>query len=146
MKFRDIYHGSERRKHVRLEQTLTAEFVFIDQMRSVELSQKRSGTLLNISAGGVCLETDQLNEAWKDDLLLGGIKVALEIKLPKTEKVINALSKVVWLSKLWKQEKGKNLPEKYLSGLEFIDITTAAQDAIKEFVIESYMEKKDTNE
>jgi len=139
MEFRKLYYpGPERRENVRIYQVLPVEFVFINEDTSAELSKPCSAVIQNISAGGVLLEVDELNESWKDGLFSGMIKVAIEIKLPGIEQPIRALARMVWFSKLWKEKDKK---EKYVMGLEFVDITTRAQDLIREYIISSFFKK-----
>jgi len=139
MEFEKLYfEGPERRENVRIYLSASADFIFINDERSAELSKQRSGEIKNISATGVLLEIDELNETWKDGLFTGVIKIALEIKLPGLERPIRALARMVWLSKLWKEKESR---EKYVLGLNFVDITTQSQDLIKDYIIASYLKK-----
>ena len=139
MEFKKLhFEGPERRENVRIYLSASADFIFINDERSAELSKQRSGEIKNISATGVLLEIDELNETWKDGLFTGVIKIALEIKLPGLERPIRALARMVWLSKLWKEKESR---EKYVLGLNFVDITTQSQDLIKDYIIASYLKK-----
>lgn len=131
------YKGPERREAVRLEQDIPVEYSFISEVKSTELARKRSGIIHDISARGVRLEVNELDEAWMEGLYSGLIKLGLEIKLLGERRPIRALAKVVWLTKAW-QESNVGLT-KYILGLEFLDITTSDQDTIRNYVISSYL-------
>jgi c-di-GMP-binding flagellar brake protein YcgR len=136
----DKYTGPERRESVRLERIIPAEYNLINDLKSIELSRKRSGIIQNISARGVRLQAEELDERWIEGLYSGMVKLGLEIKLPGGQKPIRALAKVAWLTKTPQQtETGKT---NYLIGLEFIDITTEDRDIIKKYIISSYLEEK----
>lgn len=133
------YSGLERRKAVRLEQDIPVEYNFLNDIKSLELSRKRSGIIRDISALGVRLEADELNRDWIEGLYSGLIKLGIEIKLPGEKRPIRALTKVVWLTKAWQDNEGGLT--KYVLGLEFLDITTADLDVIKSYIINSYLEE-----
>jgi len=104
------------------------------------LGKWHSGTIHDISTKGACLEIDEFEEEWKDELISGRIKILLEIKLPDLKEPILALAKMVWLSKLWKEKEGAG--GKYLMGLEVMDITTLSQDAIRDYILKSYAKRE----
>lgn len=141
MKSKRVYKGSERRRDYRLKQNVPAEFIFINGVRSIGLTKKHAGIIHDISAGGCCLELKDLNEAWKEDLFLGLIKIALKIRLPGTEKSVACIAKLIWLSKLWKEKelkKRKKQTRKYMVGLKFVDIESSAQERIQNHIIKSF--------
>lgn len=134
------YLGQERREYVRLEQTIPAKYNLINDVKSIELSKKRTATIQNISAGGVRLQVEGLDEQWIEGLYSGMVKLGLEIELPGGGKPVRALAKVAWLTKAPEAtESGKT---NCLMGLEFIDITTEDKDSIKKYIISSYLEEK----
>lgn len=141
MESKRVYKGSDRRRDYRLKQNVAAEFVFINGAGSLGLSKKHAGIIHDISAGGCCLELKDLNEAWREDLFSGLIKIALKIKLPGTEKSVTCIAKLIWLSKLWKEKelkKRKKETRKYMMGLKFVDIATSTQERIQSYIIKSF--------
>jgi len=131
------YKGVDRRDSVRLSRVLPAKFKLIDEVKSKDLTKMNPGIIRNISAGGVLLETGELNEAWIEGLALGTIQVVLEIQLPDTPKVVKVLARTAWFSKIGKDKQVEQ--EKYIIGLRFVDITTANQDLIRDYIIKSYL-------
>lgn len=130
------YKGEDRRKGVRWSQIIPTNYLLINCERDTILKEMRVASIHDISAVGVCLEVSELDESLKDDLISGRAKVLLEMELPGIREPISASSKVVWLSKLWK-ESGK-AEGGYLMGLDFIDIATSSSDIIIDFILKSY--------
>jgi len=130
------YKGPEHRESVRLGQDIPVEYNFINEVKSVELSQMREGTIHNVSSGGVQLEVENLRDEWTNGLYSGLIKIGLKIKLPGEKQIIRALAKVIWLTKSWQETN------RYIMGLEFLDITTADRDKITNYILNSYLEER----
>lgn len=126
----------EKREQIRWQQIIPGKFLLINGDRGESFGQQRSAIIHNISAGGLCVELDTLDESLSDDLTSGRVKLLLEISLPSAKEPILALAKVVWVSKLWK-EKGVCEGE-YLLGLQFTELTTSSRDAISDFILKSY--------
>jgi c-di-GMP-binding flagellar brake protein YcgR len=133
----DKYKGLDRRQSVRLSREMPAKFMLIDEEKSAEITDVRSGSIRNISAGGALMECTDLNEEWIEGLVSGMIKAALEIEVPESESPVRALARAVWFSKIDKDEKTKK--QKYILGLQFVDITTASQDIIRNYIIKTYL-------
>jgi c-di-GMP-binding flagellar brake protein YcgR len=133
----DKYKGSDRRQSVRLSKELSSKFMLIDEEKSAEITNVRSASIRNISAGGALMECTDLKDEWIEGLVSGMIKVALEIEVPESENPVRALARAVWFSKIDKDEKTKQ--EKYILGLKFVDITTASQDIIRNYIIKTYL-------
>lgn len=133
----DKYKGLDRRQSVRLSRELPAKFMLIDEEKSAEITDVRSGSIRNISAGGALMECADLNEEWIEGLISGMIKAALEIEVPESESPVRAMARAVWFSKIDKDEKTKK--QEYILGLKFIDITTASQDIIRNYIIKTYL-------
>ena len=133
----DKYKGLDRRGGVRLSRKLIAKFMLVNEETAEELTGLEMGSVLNISAGGALLEVETLKEEWIEGLISGVIKVALDIEVPTSNDPVRALSRAVWFSKInASKEKGK---DRYILGLRFLDITTACQDIIRDYIIKTYI-------
>jgi len=132
----DKWMGPERRETVRLELTVPVEYTLINDIRSTELSKRRRASVTNISSRGVRIESDEIDDSLIEELYNGKIKIGLEMRLPDADVPLKALAKVAWLTKGWKEQDGR---AKYVMGLEFVDITTAHQDLIRGYIIDSYL-------
>jgi len=129
--------GSEKREFIRLQQTIQATYNLIDDRKSLALTRKSEAVIMDISAGGVRLEIDDLDKTWAEGLYSGTVKLGIEIGLPGLAKPIQALARVVWLNKGPLQtETGK---VRYSMGLEFRDITSGQRDIIIEYIIKNYL-------
>ena len=131
------YKGPERRESVRLEQDIPAEYNFINEIKSVALSHKRSGTIRNISSKGVRLEINELDASLMEGLYSGLIKLGILINLPGEERPLKAIAKVAWLTKAF--ENSDTGSAKYILGLEFLDISAADTDAIVKYILNEYL-------
>jgi len=132
----DKWMGPERRETVRLELNIPVEYTLINDIKSTELSRRRRATVTNISARGLRIESDEIDDSLIEELYNGRIKLGLEMKLPGTDIPVKALAKVAWLTKGWKEQDGR---AKYIMGLEFLDITTVHQDMVREYIINFYL-------
>jgi c-di-GMP-binding flagellar brake protein YcgR len=132
----DKWMGPERRETVRLELSANVDYTLINDIKSAELSRRRRAIVTNISARGLRIESDEIDDSQIEELYNGRIKLGLEMKLPAIDTPIRALAKVAWLTKGWKEQDGR---AKYVMGLEFVDITTAHQDLIRGYIIDSYL-------
>lgn len=131
------YKGPERRESVRLEQDIPAEYNFINDIKSVALSQKRSGMIRNISARGVRLEVSELDESLMEGLYSGLIKLGVLINLPGEERPLKAIAKVAWLTKAFEKSDTESI--KYILGLEFLDLSAADIDTIIKYILNKYL-------
>lgn len=134
----DYKESIDRRQHMRAYQDIPGQYLFFDCEKSVVLAEKQPCLIRNISPAGLLMETDMLSEEWKEGLFSGMIKIVLEIKLPGMNTPIRCLGKVIWFNKVC---RGEEKQQKYELGMNFIDITTQAQDAITDFVLRTYLEK-----
>lgn len=129
--------GPQKREFIRLQQIIPAAYNLIDDLKSLSLTRKTEAVIMDISAGGVCIEIDDLDKTWAEGLYSGTVKLGVEIKLPGLPKPIQALARVVWLNKGPLQTETGKL--RYILGLEFKDITTASEDIIRDYIIRNYI-------
>jgi c-di-GMP-binding flagellar brake protein YcgR len=128
-----LYEGPEKRRSVRWYESLPVEYVLTNNTNPPQFSNMRKGVLYNISANGICMEIPKIDEEWKVGLLSRMIKVALEVKFPKTNKSIIGLGGVIWMSQSW--EESGSAKDNYMLGLEFIDVPSYSRDIIREYII-----------
>ena len=136
--------NKERRSNVRIAVSLPIEFLLFDSDISSKLDFKETVKLRiamtkNISVGGLCVETDDLEDAWLNDLSSGMMKFALKFKLPTTTELISSTAKAIWIKK---RENVKPGEMKYLLGLEFLDINTKDANKIVDFVVNYYFQQE----
>jgi hypothetical protein len=133
------YTGPERRESIRLKQTIPVEFSLISDERVAAVSGKRKAVIQNISAGGVRMEVEGLEAILIEGLRNGMIKVGLQVSLPNSPEPLRILARALWITKsLSTVSSGKPM---YILGLKFIDITTAYQDVIREYVTKFFLEQ-----
>lgn len=90
-----------------------------------EMIKLRSATIINISASGMRISTNDLLDPWIIFLTNGTILLALRFQLPGTGS-INAIGRVVWVKI---GEKAK-----YILGLRFTSIKDEDKKLISQFV------------
>ena len=107
----------ERRKFIRLNINVQINYAVIVD------STKYATTTQNISAGGICLMTD--NPLKRGDIL------KLDIILPEDPPTISAIGKVVWVKSfnIVTEEKTR-----YDVGVEFTELSEAERKRIQKYV------------
>jgi len=123
----------ERRRFVRWHGELPAEFVIFSDMIIPDVPTKTDGILRDLSATGLRAVIKNVYNTQEEGLASGAVKVGAILRLRKPEIVVKAIGKVVWM-----QDKPDEASTKII-GIEFSDITTCGQDAIKGFVIDFYV-------
>ncbi len=88
-----------------------------------------AGSTLNLSAGGMLLQTSQPEETVVDDLLKDHRRIELEMHLGGRQ--LNILSRLVWL------EPTGTGGDDCTMGLRFLDLDTQEQEHIWEFVLQN---------
>jgi c-di-GMP-binding flagellar brake protein YcgR len=119
----------EKREFVRLDLNVKVDWKKITE--TPEAKQEFSDKTKNISVGGLCLvANEKLNI---------GETLQISMELP-SEKVINAIGKVVWIS----EYEILDLEEEtiYDIGVEFIGISKKEREEINKFVFASFGTKK----
>ena len=88
-----------------------------------------TGSTLNLSAGGMLLQTSQPEETVVDELLEDRSRIELEMHLGGRQ--LNILSRLVWL------EPTGTGGDDCQMGLRFLDLDTQEQEHIWEFVLQN---------
>ena len=132
-------HGEERRKHVRLRKNIPVKTAYRYVSDESEQSGGEEAFILNISASGVCLEINGLDEKLKEDLLYGRAIVALEMNLPDEEQLVKVLAKAVWITKADGQMYEGKEGEKFLMGARFMEITSQQEELITQYIVRHFL-------
>ncbi|MGE0268473.1 MAG: PilZ domain-containing protein [Candidatus Omnitrophota bacterium] len=115
---------SEKRKYFRVAQKIPVDFSVMDE-QDILLpgvgSQK--GHTVNVSKGGVCLETHTLSESTIKYLNQQHILLVLKFHLPLSQRPVNAIAQISWYEK-------KETPSgvRYVLGLKYRSVK--ADDAL----------------
>jgi len=120
----------EKREFVRLDLNVKVDWKKISDTPEVE--QEFSDKTKNISVGGICLVAyEKLNI---------GETLQISMELP-SEKVINAIGKVIWISEYEIIDREEETI--YDIGVEFIGISKKEREEINKFVFASFGRKKE---
>lgn len=117
----------EKRKFLRLN--IAVEGVY---RRRIPFARKKLCLAKNISRGGACI---LVNKKLKVEELLD-----LRIYLPVEPMPIQAMGKVVWISK--GLPRGLFRRKKFATGVQFIDIRQDDQDRIERYIVNHYASLK----
>ncbi|MBN2097804.1 MAG: PilZ domain-containing protein [Candidatus Omnitrophica bacterium] len=110
----------ERRRYVRLKTCVEVKYTVIGKPGGIQSLTK------NISAGGLCLTTDEK--------LSTETPLQLELKLPDLKDTIRALGRVVWQKNF---ESGGKEPKIYFdTGIEFTGISDFDRFNINRYILE----------
>ena len=127
------FDPKERRRFVRWHGELPARFVIFSDMVIPDVPVRTDGTLRSLSAMGLRAVIKNVYNIQKECFTSGEVKVGSIFKLGKSDQPVKVVGKVVWM-----QDNPDESSTKII-GIEFSDITTVGQDAIKEFVIDFYL-------
>ncbi len=111
------FEGLERRKCPRLDEKMPLVYQTHENLEGKTCSTK------NISSGGFCFETER--PVYHGDVLWVQIYKPVETGLTRRAP-ISTIAKVAWVRRI--------NPEKYESGLEFVDIRERDREEIAEHV------------
>lgn len=126
------YTGLERRKSTRWYGNIPCECVFFYDARDAECLNKSAAVVCDLSCKGLCIEAEDVSGVQMKQILSGVVKIGVRLILPGRIEV-NAIAQGSWVK--------EDTQRKYVLGVGFCDITRACEDALKEFVIDFYLEK-----
>lgn len=118
------FYGPESRKYIRLDTVFPVEFKFLSPDGQKALSDTFQGFTSNISRGGLCLEAHNLKTEWAGLVTSKQVKLALSIELPLAVNPVNAVSKIAWVKQM------PALPDRYLIGLTYEEISPSGNNRI----------------
>lgn len=122
---RKLIEASDRREYIRLDSVFPVEFNIIRLQGDLPGMEWQQGYTCNISEGGLCLETVQVNESTLKFLLSQNIYLGIRMRIPITKPAIKAVAEVAWYSK-----EPNSHPEKFFIGLKFRTISRLELDRI----------------
>lgn len=127
------FEGRERRRFVRWHGELPSGFVIFSDVIIPDVPTKTEGIIHDLSATGLRAVIKDLYNEQKEGLLMGAVKVGLSVQLDRSKDPIKAIGRMVWMKD---SVEGENVK---VIGLEFSDITTVAQDTLRNFIIDYYV-------
>ena len=131
------FEGAEKRESVRWYGAVPADAVFFSDVVIPGLPQRNYAIIHNISSLGLCVECRVADALPRDALLLGIIKVGVKFKLPNQNEEMRALGKTVWIRRQLGSEDSS------IIGIEFTDVTISVCDALKQHVIDFYLQDQE---
>ena len=124
----------ERRQFIRLPLAVPVRYKFLSrELRNQDMDVVHEGITKNIGAGGLLLRGRLPDPSWLSKLLTKKMYVGVNILLPKYERPVKALSRVIWASSV-QNESGT-----IIMGLEFQEITNKDRDLITQYIIRAQM-------
>ena len=124
----------ERRQFIRLPLAVPVRYKFLSRdLRNQDMDVVHEGITKNIGAGGLLLRGRLPDPSWLSKLLTKKMYVGVNILLPKYERPVKALSRVIWASSV-QNESGM-----IIMGLEFQEITSKDRDLITQYIIRAQM-------
>lgn len=124
----------ERRQFIRLPLAVPVRYKFLSrELRNQDMDVVHEGITKNIGAGGLLLRGRLPDPSWLSKLLTKKMYVGVNILLPKYERPVKALSRVIWASSV-QNENGM-----IIMGLEFQEITNKDRDLITQYIIRAQM-------
>ncbi len=132
MKQFDGFGQKDRRTAIRWYGEIPTEFVTFSDMIVPDNPQKTKGVIRDISTKGFRAIVEGISNDDEEALLSGAVKVGVIIKLENVPNPIKAIGKVVWLKESLR--KGSKI-----MGAEMVSLTSASEDAIKEYIINFYI-------
>lgn len=112
-----LTNPEDQRKYVRLKTVVAVDFTIVRLQEDLLGIDWEKGSVSNISRGGLCLETDSLNESIIKFLKKENVLLDLRLHVPFLPKSIKAVADVAWY-----KENSKHSSKKYVIGLEFQSI------------------------
>jgi len=131
-----------KRKHARVQLEATMNLVVFNAGLSMvlpgnELVKLRKARIVDISAAGLKVRTNDFSDIWAFYLVSGGINLAVKFALPDGCQV-SATAKVAWLKDDYQDQRYK-----YTGGLEFLEISSETQDKITDFIVRKKLNPKE---
>lgn len=124
MKKKDEF--TERRRYVRLETVFPIEFQVFLKEKDQAISGLMQGFTRNVSEGGMCLEVNELENGFVNEILFPNNELGLYINIPHKKEPIKARAEVKWHKKI-----KETFPNKYQFGVEYIHI----EDKVRKEII-----------
>lgn len=125
---------SERREYIRIKNELAVRYKFISSTVSdPRLDEIYTGTVTNISGGGIMVSGVIPDEFWIPELLMQRIVIGLNFFLPQESEPVKTLTRVAWVKTI---DENTHL---CLLGLKFKEITSKDSDKIFKFIIRNQL-------
>lgn len=125
---RDRTRQKEQRKFIRLDSVLPVQFRLLTLDGQGVLSDWQQGFTNNICRSGIALSVNNLNPDLAEMLKEKKAKLALDLEIPLTRKIVSAKASIVWV-----QTKGPG-ENNYLMGLLYEAINSEHNNLIMRYV------------
>jgi len=132
MKQFDNFGQKDRRTAIRWYGEMPTEFVTFSDMIIPDNPKKTKGVIRDLSIKGFRAIVEGISTDDEEALLKGVVKVGIIVKFENITTPVKAIGKVVWM-KDSSQEGSK------IMGVEIVSTTSAAEDAIKNHIINFYI-------
>jgi hypothetical protein len=108
----------ELRKYIRIDGVFPVEFTIVRLQGDLPGIDWSRGLTRNISEGGICLETAELDESTINFLRQQNIYLELKMPVPPTKPPIRAVAEIAWIM------KAEGASPLFLIGLKFRSISS----------------------
>lgn len=140
MPFESIFDGRERRKHVRIGETLPVSFRLFDKNNPEPLCDWKDCLTHDISRGGICIRIEKIAEELRNKII--SKKYVFEIRLDiSMENRVSARGDICSVhivgETVWNRFKKETLEV----GLRFTEISPEDDKIISDYIIRKYIDK-----
>ncbi|MDP6686122.1 MAG: hypothetical protein QGI05_04125, partial [Candidatus Omnitrophota bacterium] len=109
----------------RLDAIFPVEFQFLDVATKKPIGEMKQGFTRDIGRGGICLEANNIGDAFKQALKEQKARLDLRMHIPLKASEKKAVAEISWC-----KEIKSDYPNKYLIGLSFLEISAKDRDSI----------------
>jgi c-di-GMP-binding flagellar brake protein YcgR len=128
------YH-SQRREFVHTNTDIPIRYKFLSKEIELDNEAIFEGTTSNLAGGGCLLVGKIPSFNWIPAILMGKIRLGINMLLPSVDRPVKSLCKVAWIEEIPENR------ERVVMGLRFEDITKEDQDQVMKYLIRTQMRK-----
>ena len=128
------YH-SQRREFVHKNTDIPIRYKCLSKEMELDSEEVFEGTTSNLAGGGCLLVGRVPSFNWIPALLMGQIRLGINMLLPSVDKPVKSLCKVAWIEEIPESR------DRIVMGLRFEDITKEDQDQVMKYLIRTQMRK-----
>jgi len=128
------YH-SQRREFVHTSTDIPIRYKLLSKEIKLDKDEIFEGTTSNLAGGGCLLVGRIPSFNWIPALLMGQIRLGINMLLPSVDKPVKSLCKVAWIEEIPESR------DRIVMGLRFEDIHKDDQDQVMKYLIRAQMRK-----
>jgi len=128
------YH-SQRREFVHTSTDIPIRYKLLSKEIQLDKDEIFEGTTSNLAGGGCLLVGRIPSFNWIPALLMGQIRLGINMLLPSVDKPVKSLCKVAWIEEIPESR------DRIVMGLRFEDINKDDQDQVMKYLIRAQMRK-----